>query len=207
MQPISTTKLGSALSGAATSGPAANAFQRALAGSRVCEPYELQLTNGVSVPCVMTLVGTEQLLDIEGDVRKEMEARSIPNDHTTQHDFELARARRIMALSVRELDEKKRADAPQLGTVAEWGTLAPEIVIAAYSRYNELREIHDPLAGEATLTKAEYAEMVTAIEKKNLTLLRYCGVRKLTALLLTMAEQLASLQTPKSEPGDSSPES
>lgn len=190
------TKLGGALSGAATTGPAASAFAAALAGSRVCEPYVLKLPNGVELPCTITLIGSAQLDDIEGDVRVEMEARHIPNDPTTAHHFELARARRIMALAVRQ-PGPKRADEAPLGSLKEWSELPPETLYAIYYRFNELRELHDPLAGEVRLTQEVLDAVKDAIAKKNSTLLRYFGAPTLIAYLFSTVDQPASSPTPK----------
>lgn len=188
-------------------GPAASAFQQALAGSRVCVAYTLKLPNGFTVPCAITIPGSELLLDIEGQVRAEMEQRGLPVDLTTQGNFELARARRTLMHAVRVWDERLGPDAPQLGSLSEWGQLSPETIGAAYARFGELRELHDPMSDDAHLSELDVMQIRSAITEKKTATLRYCGLNMLIAYLLTTADQHAPSPTPKPEPGPSSLES
>lgn len=183
-------RLGGALAPSNT-GPAASAFQAALAGSRVCEPYVLRLPNNVELPCVITLLGAELLLDIEGIVRREMAERGLPNDHTTQQNYELARAKLTLAHAVREVDPVKRADAAPLGSVELWGRVPPETIAAVYERLIELRELHDPLADGMPLLPEEVVFIRDAIVKKNWTTLRAFGLQRLIAYLRTTVDQPA----------------
>lgn len=202
------TPLGHALSTTTkTPGPAASAFQQALAGSRVCERYELRLPNGVQLECGMILVGSDTLLDIEGRVRKEMELRGVPADVITQGNYELCRAKHTLAVALVLWDPKLGAAAPRLGTHSEIGALSPEEISAAYTRFGELRELHDPLAEDVVLSPTDIAELRAAITEKKTPLLRYFGLQRLIAFMLSSECQLAPSPTPKSEPGPSQPES
>ena len=165
------------------------------------------LPTGAVIDCVITLVGSDDLLDIEGFTRLALEQRTIPIDVTTQFNAELERAKRTLAVCVREVDAKKGADAPPLGSVSDWGRLPPETLQAVYLRYLELRELHDPLAGSVRLDDVQRAELLEAIAKKNTPLLRQCGLLRLIALLCSTDVRLVSSQTLRSLPGDSSPDS
>lgn len=191
------TRLGGALAGAAPKAPASSAFQRAIAGASVFEPYELLLPNDVRVPCSMTLVGSETLLDIEGRVTAAMERRSLKADVITQGNFEMQRAIYTLALAVREPKTDAVPNPPPLGTVEEWGQLSPETIDAAWKRFGHLREENDPLADDVKLSSLEVLEIREAIAKKNYRLLRYFGPARLTAYLLTTASPPAPSTTPE----------
>jgi hypothetical protein len=202
------TRLGAALAAkdvpATTAG---NAFSASLAGARVCDRFELKLGNGIVVTCAITLLGGEALLVVESEVRRRMAEMGIPNDVSTQGDYEFLRARHILERAVREWDPVKGASAPPLGTHEQWGDVIPESIRAAYARYNELREMHDPLGDDVLLSKVELDEIEAAIQKKNRDLLRYFGLQRVTAYLLTLGAPPAISPIPTSPPGDSLQES
>lgn len=205
---IRTSALGAAMAASeAPKGPAATAFQRALAGSRIAEPWEVQLANGVRVPCVLTIVGNEGLLLVESQVRKRMRELDIPEDVTTQGNFQLLRARYVLAMAVREKDEKLGANAPLLGTVEEWGDVTVESIQHTFNRYSELCEEHDPMRDGATVSEEEALELRAAVEKKNRQLLQFFGLQKVIAWLLSSAFPPALSPIPTSDPGDSLPAS
>ncbi len=190
------TKLAASLAGAAAA-PATKASRilQALAGARPLRPITIPL---IGLPALMTLVGSERELDIEGEVAKVMGARGLEAGLLNQTAWEIERARRVLADAVLDADEKT-----PLGDLAAWGQMPKEVVIELWRWYIALSEEFDPSLAE--LTSAERAELEAAIEKKSAPLLRSFGVSRLATYLLTTAAERASSPTPRSTPGDSSP--
>lgn len=194
------TQLGKAI---ARTAPAASSapsrFMAALAGKLVRKPITIP---ALGLEAVLTLLGGERLLDIDGDVLRAMEKRGIELSVLTQGKFELETATRVLAEAILEAGD---TSTKPLGTVAEWGQLTPEVIGDLWRQYTDLREEHDPSIDE--LTSDEIVELRVAVSKKNGALLRVFGTRRLAAYLLTLDDPPASSETPKSSPGDSSPES
>jgi hypothetical protein len=204
------TRLGNLINSKPLQPPTGGAtkMQAALSGSRVLEAV---LLPGLDTQAMMTLVGSERFLDIEGEVVLAMETRKLAPGTWNEGKFELERAKRVLAEAVREHDPLAKAEGrvpPPFGSLAEWGQLAPSIINAIWGQYAELVERFDPLADLTTLEPIEAMELRAAIEKKNLSVLRSFGLQKLCAYLLTSGDQHASSQTPKfgagPEPLDSS---
>lgn len=197
------TKLGSAI--AQASAPASSRasagtrLQAALAGHRVFKPVAVPIVPGVELAAVMTLVGSERHLDVEGEVATAMERRGLEQNVLNQGKFELAEAIIILAESV--LDSE--TNPVPIGSVKDWGRLSPEVLGDLWMQYGELRAQHDPAIAE--LTQEEADAISDAVEKKNGGLLRYFGARRLSVYLLTSADRRASSSTERSPPGDSSP--
>lgn len=192
------TLLGGALAG--TTKPTISGSTRlslALAGAPVHEPGILILPNGIEVLYFMTLVGSERLLDIEGETYRAMERRGIEIGVMTEHNFELERTARTLAEAIVERDAPHAC----IGSVADWGKLSPEQLRALWVRYGDLVQKHDPLAPAVDLSSAEIAEIREAIVKKNAMLLLYFGVARLSAYLLTTASQPAASVIPESSSG------
>lgn len=187
----------------APSSPASKLF-RALAGRRVLEPM---IVPELELPAAMTLVGTDRLLDIEGEVVIAMAVRRLDAGILFQTQWELERAKRILAEAIREVPEDLAAVdlPPPLGTADEWGRLEPAVIVELQRKYYDLSECHDPSTDE--LSEDEVAAIRDAIEKKSPVLLRSFGVRKLSHFLLTSAAPPAGSSTETSSPGDSSQES
>jgi len=199
------TKLGAAIAQAngqsAPKSSAANRFQAALAGHRVLRPITVPIVPGVEIAAVMTVVGSERSLDIEGEVAAAMEKRGLEQNVLNQGKFELELAIRTLTEAV--LDSE--ANPVPLGGLHDWGKPAPEVIGHLWMQYGELRAEHDPAIAE--LTKREVDEIRDAASKKNGPLLRYFGARRLAAYLLTLDDPPASSSTSMSSPGDSSPAS
>lgn len=197
------TKLGAALASAPapSSEPTkAGRILAALARSRVREPIVIP---GLGLPAEMTLVGAERLLEIEGEVAAVMNKRGMGDQLSFAGAWELARATRTLADAIIDPDVKDAA-AP-FGSLTEWGALSREQIQELWRTYAELSEKHDPSI--ATLTDEDMELIRIAVVKKNATALQFFGAKRLTAFLVSMADQLASSKTPESSPGDSSPES
>jgi len=195
------TKLGAAISQGSTpaaSSSVASRFLAALAGRRVLKPVTIP---ALGLDAVMTLLGSQRLLDIDGEVERAMEKRGLEHSVLTMGKFELETAVRVLAEAVMDATDTTQA----LGTVAEWGLLTPEVIGDLWRQYGDLREEHDPSIEQ--LTPDELLELRTAVSKKNGTLLRVYGARRLSAFLLTLDDPLASSETSRSSPGDSSPTS
>jgi hypothetical protein len=196
---MATTKLGSALaSPPAPAASAASRFMAALQGRRPMKPITIP---GLDLPAVMVIVGSERMLDLEGESLRAMESRGIPRIVMNEARFELDLALRVLAEAIVESKENPVA----IGTLAEWGKLPPETIVALWLEYTALREEFDP--ADVELTKAEIEEIHDAVVKKNATLLRYFGPRRLASYLLSTSEAPASSPEPRSSPGDSSSES
>lgn len=195
------TKLGNAIAAAPAKASAVSRLMAALAGKRVLKPLVVPLPGGGELAAVMTLVGAQRLLDIEGEVARAMEARGLANTIETRHRYELERALRTIADAVLESD----ANPTPVGSTSEWGQLAPEVIGHLWAEYSELSEEHDP-AGE-TLSSLEMLELKDALAKKNRTALVSFGARKLSDYLLFTADPPPDSPTPRSSPGDSSPAS
>lgn len=195
------TQLGKAI---AKTAPAASSapsrFMAALAGKRVLKPITIP---SLGLEAVMTLLGSDRLLDIDGDVVRAMERRGLSRDDIMNLGrFELETAKRALAEAVLELGDPPTKP---LGTVEEWGGVTPEVIGDLWRQYGDLREEHDPASAE--LTSEEILDLRGAVSKKNGVLLRVFGARKLSAYLLTLGDQPAISSTPRSSPGDSWPES
>lgn len=198
---MATTKLGNALAGKAQ--PASvSRLQAAIGAAFVCEPFTIP---GINVPCLMTMVGTERMLDLDGESRLAMEARKVALDYITADKYELQYAQFVLQESCREVDKSGKPGDP-IGTRAEWGLLSAEIIAACWLAYNEMRSRLDPLADDASVSTTEILQVKDAIKKKDGRALRSFGLQKLTAYLLTTADPPSSSPTPKSEDGDSYPD-
>ena len=197
---MATTKLGSAIaSGKPAEKPAVSRFMAALAGKRVLEPITVPI---VDLPAVMTILGAERVLDIDGDSMRAMEARGIPLNVATQGKYELETATRMLAEAVLE----SAANPVPLGSVKDWGSMPAEAIADLWLKYTDLRMRFDP-SNVGDVSEEDIAEIRDAIAKKNSKLLLYFGVQKLTAYLLITADQPAISPTPKSASGDTSSES
>jgi hypothetical protein len=177
---------------------AASRLQTALAGRRVFRPVTVRV-HLVELAAVMTVVGSERSLDLEAEVAAAMEKRGLEQNVLNQGKFELELAWRTLAEAVRDSEQNP---AP-IGSAADWGELAPEVIGDLWIQYCELRAQQDPSTTE--LTRQEADEIRDAIVKKNEPLLRYFGVRRLSRYLLTLADPPASCSTSRSSPGASSP--
>ena len=173
-------------------------LQIALAGKRPFRPVTVRV-HLVELDAVMTVVGSERSLDIEGEVAAAMEKRGLEQNVLNQGKFELELAWRTLAEAVLDSEDNP---AP-IGTAAHWGQLAPEVVGDLWIQYCELRAEYDPSTTE--LTKEDADGIRDAIVKKNEPQLRYFGARRLSRYLLTLADPPASSSTERSSPGDSSP--
>jgi hypothetical protein len=195
-----TTKLGSALTGAAAATPstAPSRFQAALATAR---PFREVVIPGLELAALETLIGTERELDIEGEVTATMERRGLEAGIINQAAWELERARRVLAEVLLDPDPDKRSNPPPIGTLADWGRVPKEIIVELWRRHTDFCEQHDPSFDK--LTDEEVEELKLAVAKKNSAWLRSFGARRLASYLLTLDVPPASSPTPESGPGES----
>lgn len=195
-----TTKLDKALASSPTPrAAAASRLQAALAGRRVFRPVKVRV-HLVELDAVMTVLGSERSLDIEGESIAAMARRGIEQTTLNQNKFELELAIRTLAEAVLDSEENP----VPFGNVGAWGKLEPEVIGDLWIQYAELRAQHDPAIEE--LTREEVDGINDAISKKNEPLLRWFGARRLSRFLLTSADRLASSSTERSSPGRSSPD-
>jgi hypothetical protein len=193
------TKLGDAIhKGAAAGKSPVTRLEAALAGKRPFKPVRV-LVHGVPHEAVMTVIGSERSLDIEGEVARAMDKRGLEQNVLTQGKFELEFAWRTLAEAV--LDSEQNP--VPFGTAEQWGRLVPEVVGDLWIQYAELRAEHDPQVAE--LTEDEVRGIRDAVAKKNAPALRYFGASRLSRFLLSSADLLASSWTERSSPGGSSP--
>lgn len=200
------SKLGDALAAtpAASSSPATKVsrLMAALSKSRVLEPITIP---GLEVTALMTLVGAERLVAIEGEVALEMEARGLGDSEKHAVAWELSRATRTLAEAILDDAPELRAAPPPFGTAVEWGKLSREQIVELWRMYDELGELHDPARGNEFT--AEEAELIRiAVQKKSPTILRAFGAKRLSTFLLSISDLLASSPIAKSSPGDLSSE-
>jgi hypothetical protein len=154
------TKLGDAIhKGAAVGKPPVTRLEAALAGKRPFKPVTVRV-HGVSHDAVMTVIGGERALDIEGEVARAMDKRGLEQNVLTQGKFELELAWRTLAEAV--LDSEQNP--VPFGTAEQWGRLVPEVVGELWIQYAELRAEHDPQVAE--LTEDEVREIRAAVSKK-----------------------------------------
>lgn len=194
-----TTKLGGAIAGSVTAATVASRLASALAAARPLKPIAIP---GLKLTALLTLLGTERALDLEGVVRKAMQARGIPESPFHEGMWELERARHFLAEAVLDDDPAKSGNPPPIGSLAEWGALPKETIAALWAMYDDLSQENDPV--DVVLTPDDADIIRDAIVKKNAMLLRSFGARKLTAWLLTTAAQRASSPTAESSPGPTS---
>ena len=193
------TKLGDAIQkGAAAGKSPVTRLEAALSGKRPFKPVTVRV-HGVPHDAVMTTIGSERSLDIEGEVARAMERRGFEQNVLTQEKFELEVAWRTLAEAV--LDSEQNP--VPFGTAEQWGRLVPEVVGGLWIQYAELRAEHDPQVAE--LTEDEVRGLRDAVAKKNGPALRYFGASRLSRFLLSLADPLVSSWTERSSPGDSSP--
>jgi hypothetical protein len=193
------TKLGNAIErGPAAGKSPVTRLEAALAGKRPFKPVQVRV-HGVPHDAVMTVIGSERSLDIEGEVARAMDRRGLEQSVLTQGKFELELAWRTLAEAV--LDSEQHP--VPFGTAEQWGRLVPEVVGELWVQYAELRAEHDPQVAE--LTEDEVREIRDAVAKKNGPALRYFGASRLSRFLLSSADLLASSWTERSSPGGSSP--
>lgn len=181
---------------------AASKFLAALAGAAMEAPYSIP---GLGLECVMVVVGSQRMLEIESEVGKTMRALGIEQSPLTQEKWELLRAVLTLAEACRDGHAAAGRPADPIGTREEWGELPPNTIAAAWQRYSDLCEEHDPMvAGQLQLTAEEARDIGMAIEKKNRALLIYFGAAKLSAYLLITASQPRTSQIGESSSGDAS---
>lgn len=191
------TKLGDAIHKGAAGKPPVTRLEAALAGKRPFKPVQVRV-HGVPHDAVMTVIGSERSLDIEGEVARAMDRRGLEQNVLTQGKFELELAWRTLAEAV--LDSEQNP--VPFGTAEQWGRLVPEVIGELWVQYAELRAEHDPQVAE--LTEDEVRDLRAAVSKKNAPALRYFGASRLSRFLLSTADLLVSCWTEKSSPGDSS---
>ncbi len=177
------SKLGSALRGA-PGAKLASKLAITIAGAVHYEPWIVPRLN---VECAITLVAFDRREEIEAAVWERMRFLKLDLNPTTEQHYELARARRFAAYAVVDRNTHE-----PIGTVDDWGLIDDDIIGAFWSTYGDLREALDP--AETPLTVGEMVAIVETIKKKHGRLLRFIGVRKLAAFLLSMDDQqVASL--------------
>jgi len=126
--------------------------------------------------------------------------RGIEQNVLNQNKYELEEAMRVLAEAV---VDNEQARTP-IGSLSDWGLLAPEVISDLWVKYAELRAEHDPIV--EALTEAEFSWIREALSKKNAHALRYFGASRLSRFLLTSGDQPASSSTGKFSSGDSSPD-
>lgn len=201
------TKLGDAIEKGAAAAPTkaggASRLAAALAGRRPFRPIKVPV-HGIEHAAVMTVIGSERQLDLEGETVKAMEGRGFTQamqNELHQTKFELDLAIRVLAVVVRVSEQ----DPAPFGSLADWGQLVPEVIADLWQQYAELRAEHDPALGE--LAASELAGIEAAVKKKDPVSLAFFGARRLARYLLILEDRRESSSTSRSLPGDSSPAS
>lgn len=143
------------------------------------------------------LIGARAYQEIEADARRAMMTRGIELDHLTGTLYELERAVRTLAIVVRDPDDHTRP----FGSLEEWETIDPDRILATWQAYGDVRERLDPVS--QPLTADEAAEIEIAVKKKDVRVLRACGLRKLCLWLSTTDVPPSTSPTPKSSSGES----
>lgn len=112
-----------------------------------------------------------------------------------REDWNAELAVRTLAVAVRDPSDVTQP----LDDVDQWREqLDDEQIGALADTYEDLRIQLDPLAEPIALTEAEIDALDQAVKKKDVDLLRSCGLRKLWTYTLTLADRLSTSPTPKS---------
>ncbi len=148
-------------------------------------------------PARVEILGAVETQEVESSVYKAMAAHEIEQNVITVDRFELERAYRTLARSVRDPEDKSKV----FGTVDEWGALDNDVIVAAWQVYGDVRERLDPLS--TPLTADERVMIEIAVKKKDAVLLRTFGTVKLCAWLAS-TDVLPSTSPPPSSPSSES---
>lgn len=146
------------------------------------------------------ILGVVESQEVEAAVYAEMRRLDLPLNHVTAERFELERARRTLASSFRDPDDRTLA----YGSLEEWGALDSDVVIPAWHEYGDVRDRLNPIA--TALEEDERILIEAAIKKKQEELLRSFGTVKLSRFLVSMESQRSTSPPPSSQSGESAPE-
>jgi hypothetical protein len=149
-------------------------------------------------PAWIQLASSDVLTEITGSVMARMADLKLEAIPLNGDDYAAERTKRILAWAVRDADNRLLP----FGTLAEWGTIDSDLMMACGMKYNDVRVRLDPVSS-ASLTENDFAVIMMAIEKKDPALLLSCGLAKLSLYLLTTASPPASSPTPPSSSGES----
>lgn len=177
------TRLGRALAAPGTKKDPSR-FAAAIAGARQYIPWTIPR---LGVETEITLVGSAASELIEGEVLTHMAAIGIVQSDANVAVYEIARARRFAALAVLE-----PVTHVPIGTPEQWGDLDVDTVYEFWRRYNDLRELSDPVVERLTFEEIKW--ICESLKKNEPRLLRLCGLSRLSRFMLSMdVRQLASL--------------
>jgi hypothetical protein len=178
---MTTTKLGSAMSGTGTPPTKPGKFDLAFSGARVFVPVTIP---GLNLAADMTVVGHDQLVVIDGESYTSVRAAGVGEPSTyTAMTYEADRAARTLARACFDPEARAKGDLVPIGTVDQWRGLPEEWVSPLWQQYEALRAQIDPVAEPLSIDDRN--TMRVAIKKKDRALLLRFAPWKLAALLLT----------------------
>lgn len=182
-------------------GPSAPAskFAAALSGARVFE--DVTLPGGSGLRCKMRVLTRTENQTVEIETRAHFAKLGLDLVVSSAAEYNAEFATRCLAIACRDLDDPLLP----LATVDEWRDHADDGLIGwAWERYQNLRDLLDPVDSEAQLTELEAADLLDALKKKDVIRLRSFGLAKLCHWLLTTGGQPSTSTTPRSGSGPDS---
>lgn len=195
------TKLGKIqASGGTTTAPSASRLSKFHALGSRGEETTIPMLGRVYVQ----LIAHERVNEIESQTFQEMERLKLELNGLNAITFDTEKAVRTLAAGVFDADDP--AHATPFGTVEEWSGLDADLILAAWTVYNDCRYRLDPM-GDGVNTDEDMAGIRFAISKKNVMALRLFGLAKLSRYLLTTEAPQEASQTPPLSAGESSPDS
>lgn len=196
-----TTKLGRAVSGVQR--PAEESkFARAIAGARVLHPFKIPR---LGLDAVMTLVPHNRGQAIDAAVHEEMRRLKLEPSPTTDKNFESEKAVRMIAEAVLDPESVAAGQFAPLGALSDWNDVDDDVIADVWRLYLDLRYAVDPI--EEGITREDEEIIFEALKKNSAQLLRFCGVRRLSSFMLSMAPRLLPSVPPTSTPSGSEPAS
>lgn len=169
-----------------------------LVGARVHHDIVIPRTG---IRAKLRLCSRSEISEARAEARRALEANGFPVDASAvtalgagdEWTYELAI--RVLAVAVRDPSNVGLA----LASLEDWRECDDSQIAALGKMYEDLEAELDPLGdNSAPLTEADHAAIVNAAKKKERAVLMSFGSRKLSAFLLTSADQPASSPTLKS---------
>lgn len=149
----------------------------------------------------MDILGSAAMEHIEGATLRHMAALGIPFAPVHIGSYNLHRACRILALSIKDPADRKT----EFGSLEEWQDEREELVVAAAAIYQDVRRRLDPLS-DPELSEEEAGNIMDALKKKDAIRLRSYDAVTLTSFMISGAVQPSSSPIPSSKSSPSSAE-
>lgn len=147
------------------------------------------------------LVGSVRWKEIWAAVRLEMTGDALQLDSVNAEQYEVSRARRVLALAFRDPDDH----AKPFGMPEQWEGLDPDLINTGWNEYGDVRDMLNPM--EAKIDDDDRLIITSAVKKKDEILLRSFGARTLARWLVTTDGLLSTSREQRSTSTEESSES